>query len=273
MSRTGEDRSTRISRILGAAWADAPTLAALDIDLFLDTAELSTIEQMGRDPRVKGFTTNAALMRKAGVREYREFAARAIGLAQGRPISFPALADDVAELEREARLIAGWGEGVFVKLPVNTSRGASTAAALRRLVRDGIAVNVTAVMTLEQVALAVDAVADGSDAIVSVFAGRVADSGRDPVPLLRAARELVDAVPRCRLLWGSARESYNVFQAATSGCHIATLPAELWTRLSAVGRDPAEMSREAVGMFKEAADEAGYHVGRPLAATRPVPNA
>jgi transaldolase len=244
------------ARTLDAAWRRPVPADELPIDLYLDTADLKTLAELGKDERVKGFTTNSLLMRKAGVKDYREFALRALDIADGRPISFAVLSDDLADLEQQARTIASWGSGIFVKVPVITSRGEPTHPVLRCLLADGIAVNVTAVMTLEQVTSTVTAAGGcGGTAIVSVFAGRVADTGRDPVPLMKAAGELVATVPGWRLLWGSTRESYNVFQAADSGCHIITLTSDVWAKLPAVGRDLSQVSRETVAAFGDAAGD------------------
>jgi transaldolase len=228
--------------------------------LYLDSADLADFRRHASDPRIKGFTTNPALMYVAGVRDYREFAARAVEMAKGRPISFEVLADDLAEIERQARAIVRWGRNVLVKVPITTSRGEPTAGIQRRLVAEGAAVNVTAITTLDQVSTAAAALAGSKNSVVSIFAGRVADTGRDPVPLMLAARTIVDEVAGCRLLWGSIREVYNMFQAAGAGCDIITVTAALLDKLSLIGKDLTEMSLQTVEEFARAADKAGYVV-------------
>lgn len=237
-----------------------PILDSLDIDLYLDSADLEAIRRHADDPRIKGFTTNPALMYVADVRDYREFAARALDMAKDRPISFEVLADDLEEIERQARAIMQWGQNVLVKVPITTSRGEPTASIQRLLVAEGAAVNVTAVTTLDQVATAAAALAGSRSSVVSVFAGRIADTGRDPVPLMRAARTVVDEAAGCRLLWGSIREVYNIFQAAETGCDIITVTAALLDKLPLIGKDLPEMSRQTVEEFARASDKAGYAI-------------
>jgi transaldolase len=256
-----DEQSSGTARGTERLWPDPVPLDQLGVDLYLDSAHLETLARLGQDPRVKGFTTNPTLMLAGGVKDYRDFVAQALEIAAGRPISFPVLADDLKELEQQARVIGGWGNNVSVKIPVTTSRGEATADVQRRLGADNISINVTAVMTLEQVAEAVSAVAGNESlTIISVFAGRVADTGRDPRPLMRAARDLVNTAPTCRLLWGSTRESYNVVQAAESGSHIITLSSALWAKSAMVAMDLALLSRETVSTFHESSREGGYTV-------------
>jgi transaldolase len=238
----------------------ARDVSSLDVDIYVDTADLAQCARFVDEPLVKGFTTNTTLMRKAGVREYREFAARLLDLVGPRPTSFGVLTDELSEMERQARTVASWGPNVFVKIPVVTSAGESTGSVMKRLSSDGIQVNVTAVMTIEQVSSITDSLVGEQDSVVSFFAGRVADTGIDPVTPLCAAKKLVSEVAGCRLLWGSARELYNVFQAEQAGCDIITVTPEILAKRGMIGKDLDELSRETVRMFNDAATDAAYSI-------------
>jgi transaldolase len=241
---------------------NSPGIDALKIKIFADGADLATIQRLSLDPRIKGFTTNPSLMRAAGVRDYREFGRAALRMVRDRPISFEVLADDLATIGDDAREIASWGPNVYVKIPVTTTRGEFCGPAIAQLASEGIKVNVTAVLTLSQVARVRDALAPHTPAIVSVFAGRIADTGRDPASIMDEARAILSDRSSAELLWASPRELLNLFQADAVGCHIITLTADLFKKLDVVGKDLDAFSRETVAMFRNDALAAGYELQR-----------
>jgi transaldolase len=207
---------------------------------------------------IKGFTTNPTLMRKAGISDYRAFAREILCAIPDRPISFEVFSDEFEEMERQAREITQWGENVYVKIPVTNTRRESSEAVIRSLTRAGIKVNVTALLTLEQVRVVCEALAGGAPACVSVFAGRVADTGRDPVPLMAAAVEILRPHPGIELIWASPRELLNIFQADAVGCHIITATNDILGKLHLVEKDLGEYSLDTVKMFREDAVKAGF---------------
>jgi transaldolase len=197
-------------------------------------------------------------MRKAGVTDYRAFAQDILQAIPDRPISFEVFADEFAEMERQAHEIAGWGDNVYVKIPVSNTRKEPSYELVRRLSQGGVKVNVTALMTLTQVRHVADAVAGGAPCCVSVFAGRIADTGRDPMPLMASAVELLRDIPDAELIWASPRELLNVFQADTIGCHIITATSDILKKLTLVGKDLDQFSLETVQMFYNDAQKAGF---------------
>lgn len=230
----------------------------LKIEIFADGADREGILELYRNPLIAGFTTNPTLMRKAGVADYKAFALDILEEVTDRPISFEVFSDEFDEMERQAREIASWGENVNVKIPVTNTRGEESYELVHRLSHAGVRVNVTAMMTLEQVRRVGSAVAGGESCYVSVFAGRVADTGRDPVPMMAEAVELLRPYDNAALLWASPRELLNVFQADAIGCHIITVTHDVLKKLALVGKDLGEYSLETVEMFYEDAREAGY---------------
>ncbi|HET7711183.1 MAG TPA: transaldolase [Thermoanaerobaculia bacterium] len=210
--------------------------------------------------RIKGFTTNPTLMRKCGVNDYVAFAREALAAAGGLPISFEVFADEFDEMERQAEKISAWGEGVYVKIPITNTRRESAIPLIRRLSSAGVKLNVTAVLPLEQVHEVVGALDGRTPAIVSVFAGRIADTGRDPVPLMREAAAIVHQKPLAQLLWASPRELLNIFQADQCGCDIITVTPDILKKLSLVGRSLDDLSLDTVKMFYEDAAAAGYRL-------------
>jgi transaldolase len=232
----------------------------LRIDLYADGADVRDMLAARESGLVKGFTTNPTLMRKSGVTNYEAFARQALEAVAGMPISFEVFADDFAEMERQARLIATWGEAVYVKIPVTNTKGESAADLIRRLSSAGVKLNVTAILTIDQVRTVVEALDRHTPAIVSVFAGRIADTGRDPVPLMREAARIVAARPLAELLWASPRELLNIFQAEECGCHIITVTPELLKKLSMVGKSLDDLSLDTVKMFYNDAAAAGYRL-------------
>jgi len=232
----------------------------LRVKIFADGADLPGIIKLYANPLIKGFTTNPTLMRKAGVKDYAAFARDVLLAVPDRPVSFEVFADEFGEMERQAREIASWGRNVNVKIPVTTTKGAFCGPLIERLSSVGIVVNVTAVMTLEQVGAIVECLAPPTPAIVSVFAGRIADTGRDPVPLMAEAVRILKARPMAELIWASPRELLNVFQADDIGCHIITVTHDVLGKLSLVGRDLHAYSLETVEMFRRDAQAAGFSI-------------
>ncbi len=232
----------------------------LGIDVYGDGADLSEILEEYRRGAVRGFTTNPTLMRKAGVNDYESFAKGLLREIRDLPISFEVFADEFPEMERQAQTIASWGRNVFVKIPITNTRGDSSIPLVRRLVEAEVKVNVTALLTEEQVDAVTKVLSPALPAIVSVFAGRIADTGRDPVPMMRRAAQMVAGNPNARLLWASPREVLNVYQAAECGCHIITLTKGLLDKLTMRGMDLDQLSRETVKMFYSDACAAGYTI-------------
>ena len=232
----------------------------LRIDLYADGANVGEMKAARESGIVKGFTTNPTLMRKSGINDYEAFAKEALQAVAGMPISFEVFADDFAEMERQARLIATWGDDVFVKIPVTNTKGESAVPLIRTLSSAGVKLNVTAILSLAQVRGVVDALDADTPAIVSVFAGRIADTGRDPVPLMTEALTIVQEKPKAQLLWASPRELLNIFQADACGCHIITVTPELLKKLSGVGRDLEDVSLDTVKMFFNDASAAGFRL-------------
>lgn len=227
--------------------------------VFADGADLEQILTRAEDPLIRGFTTNPTLMWKAGLTDYAEFARRLLDRVPDRPISFEVFADDPEEIRRQALMIAGWGETVYVKVPVTTTAGESLAPLVRELSEEGVKVNVTALMTPEQVEVVAGAVRDGAPSCISVFAGRIADAGTDPVPLMRRSAEIIKALaPRAELIWASPREVLNLVQADEVGCDIITMTDALLAKLPLLGTDLEEFSLETVKMFRQDAVSAGF---------------
>ena len=232
----------------------------LRIRIFADGAELAGIVDMAGKPFIKGFTTNPTLMRKAGIADYRAFARDVLSAVSDRPISFEVFSDDFDEMEAQALEIASWGRNVNVKIPVTNTRREFAGPLLGRLSRAGVALNVTAVMTNDQVARIVDALDGPAPAFVSVFAGRIADTGRDPLPIMAEAVAQVNRRPATELIWASPRELLNIFQADAIGCHVITVTNDILKKLDGVGKDLTDFSLETVVMFRNDAVKAGYQI-------------
>ena len=233
-------------------------LADLRVKLFADGADKAGMLEMYHNPLIRGFTTNPTLMRKAAVLDYPAFARDILRAIPDRPISFEVFSDDFGEMAQQAHKIAQWGENVYVKIPVTNTWKESSAELVRLLAHAGVKLNVTALMTLDQVHCVSAALADGPQAFVSVFAGRIADTGRDPMPVMAAAVELLRRYPHIELIWASPRELLNIFQADTIGCHIITATNDILAKLRLVGKDLHEYSLETVKMFRDDAVKAGY---------------
>lgn len=236
-------------------------VGTLKIKLFADGADLEGMRAMHAKPYVKGFTTNPTLMRRAGISDYKGFALEVLRHINDRPVSFEVFADDFETMERQALEIASWGENVNVKIPITNTKGESSAALVGRLSRRGVQVNVTAMFTLDHVRSIVEVLDPATPAILSIFAGRIADTGLDPMPLMREAVAIARARPKAEVLWASPRELLNVFQADECGCHIITATNDVLSKLeSSVGKDLAEFSLETVAMFFKDACAAGYTI-------------
>jgi transaldolase len=243
-----------------------PSIKALKIQIFADGADIKAMREAAANPLIRGFTTNPTLMRSAGVSDYKAFAQEVLQAIPDRPISFEVFADDFPTMEQQAREIASWGKNVYVKIPVSNTKGDFAGPLIATLSRAGVKLNVTAVMTLEQVSRIGEALSESVPAVVSVFAGRIADTGRDPVPHMKKALEILRNRPKAELLWASPREVLNIFQADEIGCHIITVTNDHLKKLSLVGKDLVEYSRDTVAMFYKDAVSAKYDI--PLAAKR-----
>ena len=236
------------------------SLDNLKVKLYADGADRDGMLEMYQEPYIQGFTTNPTLMKKAGISDYEAFAHDILQAIPDRPISFEVFADEFDEMERQALKIRTWGENVYVKIPVSNTRQEMSYGLVRRLSDAGVRLNITAILTLSQVQAVADAVKDGPESIVSVFAGRIADTGLDPVPLMSEALEILQAAPKAELLWASPREVLNIYQANSIGCHIITATNDLIRKLSLAGKDLAQYSLETVQMFYDDATRAGYHL-------------
>ncbi|SEF52562.1 transaldolase [Bryocella elongata] len=234
------------------------SLSELRVKLFADAADLASIERYCADQRIQGFTTNPTLMRKAGVVDYVGFSRRVLELVPELPVSFEVFSDEFPEMERQARLIAAWGHNVYVKIPITNVHGESSMHVVRTLADAGVAVNVTAIMTLDQVEAVRSALLPEVPAIVSIFAGRIADTGVDPMPIMREAHAMLAELPRAETLWASPRELLNLFQADACGTDIITATPEVLGKMASVGKDLAQFSLETVEMFHHDAAVAGY---------------
>ncbi|HVS84907.1 MAG TPA: transaldolase [Gaiellaceae bacterium] len=234
--------------------------ADLKVRLFADGADKASMLALADNPLIAGFTTNPTLMRKAGVTDYHTFARDVLAAVPDRPISFEVVSDDFDAMEREARALAAWGANVCVKIPVTNTRGEPAGDLVHRLAVDGIHVNVTAILTLPQVEAACEWLAGCRIGYISVFAGRIADTGRDPVPVMAEAVRIMSANSALELVWASPREILNVVQADSVGCHIVTLTDDLIAKLPLLGKDLDEFSLETVAMFAHDARSAGLSV-------------
>lgn len=238
-------------------------LKSLHIKIFADGADLQGMKALYGNPLVKGFTTNPTLMKAAGVTDYPDFARKVLVAIPDRPVSFEVFADEFDEMERQAEQIASWGRNVNVKIPVTNTKGAFTGPLINRLARRGVQVNVTAIFTLDQVRGVAEALHPGTPAIVSVFAGRIADSGIDPVPLMTEAARILTSRPKAELLWASPREVLNVVQAEQAGCGIITVTNDILKKLALLGKDQELYSLETVRMFHNDAAAAGFAIPIP----------
>ena len=238
---------------------DQAMIDDISTQVFADGADLDDIAALASSDRIRGFTTNPTLMWKAGLTDYHEFATRVLEEIDGAPVSFEVFADDDEGIREQARTISSWGENVFVKIPVMTSSGESLESLAGELSHEGIRLNVTAVFTLEQVSAISKALAGGAPSYVSVFAGRIADAGVDPLPIVAEAVRTVEATaPEASVIWASPREVFNLVQADSVGCHVITMTRDLLDKIPGLGKDLEQFSLETVQMFHRDAQEAGY---------------
>jgi transaldolase len=233
-------------------------VSQLTVRVFADGADIASIRKLAEDPLIAGFTTNPTLMRAAGVDDYEHFAAEVLDVVPDRPVSFEVFSDDFAEMDRQARKIAGWAPNVYVKIPITNTEGRSSVDLVRALSSDGVQLNVTALMSNAQVDATADALAGGAPAFVSVFAGRIADTGREPEPIMVAALGTLRPLPDVALMWASPREVLNVVQADRIGCDVITVTPDLLAKLGLLGKDLDEFSLDTVRMFHRDAGAAGY---------------
>lgn len=235
-------------------------LKDLKVKLFADGADLAGISEMASNPMIGGFTTNPTLMRKAGVSDYKAFALKVLEIVPKLPLAFEVFADDFPTMEKQAKEIASWGKNVNVKIPVTNTKGVFCGPLIKSLSDAGVNINVTAVMTLDQVKEIVENLNVNSPAIVSIFAGRIADTGIDPVPLMAEAVQILKSKPKAELIWASPRELLNVFQADQVGCHIITATNDILKKLSLVDKNLDDYSLETVEMFYRDAKAAGFDI-------------
>ena len=230
------------------------------VAIFADGADIEGIKVLAADLTIKGFTTNPTLMNQAGIQDYEAFSKQVIEVVGGLPLSLEVFTDDIDEMETQARKIASWGEGVFVKIPVTNTKGVSTAALVERLAGSGVQVNVTALFTVRQVEVVAGALSADVPAFVSVFAGRIADAGQDPIPIMTEALEVLRPLPEARLIWASPRELLNIVQADQIGCDVITVTHDLLKKLPSLGKDLDQFSLETVKMFFDDGTAAGYRI-------------
>ena len=235
-------------------------LPGFRIKLYADGADLNGMIEEYKKGIVSGFTTNPTLMKKAGVISYEEFAKAALKAIPDLPISFEVFSDDLPGMEREARKISGWGKNVYIKIPVTNTKGESTAPLVKKLSHDGLNLNVTAILTLDQVKTVAKALTPDTPSVVSVFAGRIADTGRDPMPMMKDAVNVLTPLSKTELLWASTRELLNLVQAESCGCHIITITNDILKKVPQVGKDLNQLSLETVQMFYSDAQSAGYKI-------------
>ena len=232
----------------------------LQVKIFADGADLKGIATLAANPLIQGFTTNPTLMRKAGVTDYQAFSREVLQIIGTRPVSFEVFSDDFAEMEKQAREIASWGANVYVKIPVTNTQREFAGPLIRRLAQAGVQLNVTALMTNDQVRDVLASLSPTVASYVSVFAGRVADTGCDPLPAMAEAVRLLQANPKAELIWASPRELLNIFHADSIGCHVITVTHDILAKLSLVGKDLAEYSLDTVKMFYNDAQAAGFRI-------------
>ena len=234
------------------------SVADLSVKIFADGADRDGILEMYQKPYIKGFTTNPTLMRKAGISDYREFAKGILEAIPDRPISFEVFSDEFGEMERQAREISSWASNVYVKIPITNTQRKPSHDLIKALSIEGIKLNITAIMTLDQVKTVVPCVEGGAPCFISVFAGRIADSGRDPIPIMKEALEIMRPAANAELIWASPREVLNVLQADAIGCHAITVTNDILRKLELIGKDLSEFSLDTVIMFYEDAHAAGF---------------
>jgi len=233
-------------------------LNQLKVKIFADGADLDGIMELYRNQHIKGFTTNPTLMRKSGISDYEKFSRQLLEKISDRPISLEVFSDEFDEMERQAHKIAAWGKNVYVKIPVTNTRRESSLDLVRRLAAEGVQLNVTALMTNDQVSAVSKALESHAPSYISVFAGRIADTGRNPMPLMKEAVSIMSPFKTQELIWASPRELLNIFHADEVGCHIITVTHDILKKLTLVNKDLDEYSLDTVKMFYSDAQKAGY---------------
>ena len=236
------------------------SLQDLKVKIFADGADLDTMFAMYEKPYIKGLTTNPTLMRKAGIKNYKAFAKDVLEVVKHKPISFEVFSDDFDKMISQAQEIASWGSNVNVKIPITNTHGKETLMVIKYLSDRGVTLNVTAIMTVAQVQTVVNTINPTANAFISIFAGRIADTGRDPIPIMRDSLNLMQAIPNLELIWASPRELLNVVQADGIGCHVITATTEILNKLELIGKDLSQYSLETVKMFKQDAESSGYGI-------------
>ncbi len=230
----------------------------LNIKLFLDGADLDQMVEASQDSKIQGFTTNPTLMKKSGIKDYESFAKKIIASIPNKPISFEVFSDDMDNMEKEARVINSWGGNTYIKIPIMNTKGESTCSLIKKLSHEGFSINITAIFTIAQVKEVAKSVSSKSKTIISIFAGRIADTGIDPVPIMMQSKDIIKDNSNAELLWASPRELLNIFQANNCGCDIITATNDVLKKLDYVGKDLTEFSNETVKMFYNDAKSAGY---------------
>ncbi len=233
-------------------------MSAKKIKLYADGANLNEMMAAYKSGAIQGFTTNPTLMKKAGIKDYESFAREVLASIKDMPISFEVFSDDLPEMERQARKINAWGSNVYVKIPVTNTKGEFTGPIIKSLSHAGVKLNVTAVFTLEQTADVIENLSKDTPAVISIFAGRIANAGVDPMPLMRAAVAMAKRLPHAEVLWASPREALNIIQAEECGCHVITITADIQAQVKNFGKDLTQFSLETVKMFYNDATSAGY---------------
>jgi transaldolase len=229
------------------------------IKIYSDGADKASMLEMNSNPLISGLTTNPSLMKKAGITDYRSFCLDILKSITTKPVSFEVFSDDFAEMKKQAMEIKSWGENVYVKIPIMNSKGESSIPLVKELAHAGVKLNVTAIFTMDQTLETCYAVKGGAPSIVSIFAGRIADSGRDPRPLMKGASLICETLDKnIELLWASTREVYNIVEAEESGCHIITVPPDIIKKMSGFNRDLTQLSLDTVKTFKADSEAAGF---------------
>ncbi len=232
----------------------------LNIKIFADGADLDNIKKLSEDSLIKGFTTNPSLMKKKGVSEYKKFALEVLKITKDKPVSFEIFADEIDEMEKQAIEISKWGENINVKIPITNTNGETTKHLIKKLSDKNIICNVTAILTTEQLKGIVEVLNPNTPAILSVFAGRIADTGVNPIPVIKESVIIAKEKPLVDILWASTREVYNIFQADEIGCQIITVPHEIINKFKGIGKDLSQLSLETVKTFYEDAKSAGFKI-------------
>jgi len=238
----------------------APMLKNLKIKIFADGADIKNIKMLSENSLIKGFTTNPSLMRKKGIVDYKKFAIETLELVKGKPVSFEIFEDDINLMEKQANEIATWGKNINVKIPITNTKGESTCKLIRKLSNNKIICNVTAILTLDQLKSVVEILNSNTPAILSIFAGRIADTGIDPLEIMKKAVTIARSKPLTSILWASTREVLNIFQAEKAGCQIITVPHDILRKIEFIGKNLDQLSLETVKTFYEDAKEAGYKI-------------